>query len=348
MIVFKKRPRCITAALLVSLASPPASATEPAPGAHSALPGSAVAQAHAPAIPPRPDLYPYLTVAQLRRKYADPAGRIALVHGVEIYYKDEGKGPVLLLVHGSASSLRTWDVITRKLKSRYRIIRFDVGGMGLSGRISDEAAAHVTPVEIVTGLIDKLGVTKLTYVGVSSGGTLGMFLASQRPDLVERLILSNTPSDPVTYGHMAQPDSFVKAQELARQQGGFQAQGFWNEYLTYFAGVPGRISPKIRAEYYDFNRRMPEKHPIALIARIDDGARASQLMQGVTAPTLLIWGGADPLLTVPTMKALAGHLPNAPVSQVILPDVGHYPPLEVPDRFTQVMTAYIESVVQPK
>jgi pimeloyl-ACP methyl ester carboxylesterase len=287
----------------------------------------------------------YLSVAQLRAKYADRTGKIAVIRGVEIYYKDEGSGPVLLLMHGSSSSLRIWDTTAARLKSRYRVIRYDVGGMGLSGTVSDEAAASVTPVDIATGLLDQLGVKKLTFVGNSSGGTLGMFLAAQRPGMVERLILSNTPADPVRYAHMVQPESFKQAQEEVKQSGGFQSLHFWNEFMQYFSGRPERISPKILGEYYDFNRRIPEKHPIAMTAQIADGVVASQLMAQVTAPTLLIWGATDQLLPLAAMQSLARHLEKAQVSQIILPDVGHYPPLEVPERFTQLIAAYVEAAV---
>lgn len=303
-----------------------------------------LAAAHAPLVAPSRDA-PYLTLAQLRAKYRDPAGKFATIKGIEIHYKDEGKGPVLLMVHGSASSLRTWDGIADRLKARYRIIRFDVAAMGLSGGISDEAAATVKPVDIAVGLLDRLGVRKVTFVGVSSGGTLGMFLAAQRPDLVERLILSNTPADPVTYGHMVQPPGFVKAQADAKQAGGFQARSFWDEYLGYFAGDPKRFSTKLRDEYYDMNRRAPQKHPIALIAQIGDGVVANQLMAQVAAPTLLVWGGKDALLPVAAMQSLAVHLKHAQVSELVLPDVGHYPPVEVPARFAQVIAAYVEAVV---
>lgn len=303
-----------------------------------------LAVTHTPVVAPPRDA-PYLTLDQLRSKYRDSAGKIATIKGVEIHYKDEGRGPVLLMVHGSTSSLRTWDGIVDRLKARYRIIRFDVAGMGLSGGISDEAAATVKPVDIAVGLLDKLGVRKLTYVGVSSGGTLGMFLAAQRPDLIERLILSNTPADPVTYGHMVQPPSFVKAQADVKQAGGFQARSFWDEYLGYFAGDPKRFSAKLRDEFYDMNRRAPQKHPIALIAQIGDGVVANQLMAQVAAPTLLVWGGKDALLPVAAMQSLAAHLKNAQVSQVVLPDVGHYPPLEVPERFAKVIATYVEAVV---
>jgi pimeloyl-ACP methyl ester carboxylesterase len=82
-----------------------------------------------------------------------------------------------------------------------------------------------------------------------------------------------------------------------------------------------------------------------LVAVIGDGVAASQLMAEVRAPTFLIWGGKDPLLPVPAMKSLANHLQNAEVSEVILPDVGHYPPLEVPERFAQLILAYLQAAV---
>ena len=294
---------------------------------------------------PAPQAAEYLSVEQLRAKYQDAQSRFTVIKGLEIHYKDEGQGPAILLVHGSNSSLRIWDTTAARLKSRYRVIRFDVAGMGLSGRVSDEAAANVDPVEIPIGLLELLGVKKVSFVGNSSGGTLGMFLAAKRPDLVERLVLSNTPADPVQYGHMVQPESFKRAQEEVKLAGGYKSRHFWDEYLSYFSGDPARISAKKRDEYFDFGRRVPEKHPIAMTARIGDGKVATQLMSQVTAPTLLLWGGVDALLPVAAMKSLARYLPKAQVSEIILPDVGHYPPLEAPERVTQLVAAYFDAAV---
>ncbi|MEX6724947.1 alpha/beta fold hydrolase [Parapedomonas caeni] len=285
---------------------------------------------------------PYLTIEALRAKYQDPAGRIANIDGAEVYYKDEGQGPAILMVHGSASSLRTWDRIADRLKSKYRVIRYDIPGYGLSGRVSDEVAKNVQPTDIAEKLLAQLGVNKITFVGVSSGGTLGMFLAARRPDLVERLILSNTPSDPVKTDHLVMPESFIKAQAEAKATG-FQDMTFWNEYLSYFAGDPKRISAAKREEYYDFNRRTPEKYPVAMVARIGDGKEATTLMSQVKAPTLLLWGGSDHLLPESAAYRIAEYLKQAQISRVIMPDVGHYPPVEVPERFEQLLSAYIEA-----
>ena len=58
---------------------------------------------------------------------------------------------------------------------------------------------------------------------------------------------------------------------------------------------------------------------------------------------VLLWGGADPLLPESAVNAIARYLSNAQISKVIMPDVGHYPPLEVPDRFAQLIAAYAEA-----
>lgn len=347
-------PATIPAAVLLAAWSLPALAqtsvgasAPPTPGVPAAAAPSSASAAGpvAKTLGAVPSGADYLTVAQLRAKYADRDGKFVTLKGVEIHYKDEGRGPALLLVHGSQSTLRTWDTMAKRLKSRYRVIRFDVPNMGLSGSVSDEAAATVDPVDIPVALLEKLGVQRVTFVGNSSGGTLGMFLAAQHPEMVERLVLANTPADPVRYGHMVQPQSFIDAQAEAKRMNGFQSLNFWNEYLSYFSAKPERITAKKRAEYYDFNRRVPEKHPITLIARIGDGVRASELMKQVKAPTLLLWGGADPLLTIPAMNSLEKHLENAQVSTLVMPDVGHYPPLEVPERFTDIVANYLEQVV---
>ncbi len=285
---------------------------------------------------------PRLTLAELRAHYSDPRGHIAVIGGVEIYYKDEGRGPALLLVHGSVSTLRTWDRIAPVLARHYRVIRFDIPPQGLSGPISDEAAARLVPTDIAEGLLAQLGVKRVTFVGVSSGGTMGIQLAAKRPDLVERLIIANAPADPVTTGHLPPSPEFDREQKIARETG-FQSLAFWNAFLTYFSGDPARISTTTRNEYYDFNRRVPEKHPIDLVAQVADHDKAVAVMAKVTAPVLLIWGGRDPLLTPPSMDALAAYLTHAQVSRILLPDVGHYPPLEVPERFAQLIEAYIEA-----
>ncbi|MCY3816819.1 MAG: alpha/beta hydrolase, partial [Gammaproteobacteria bacterium] len=119
-----------------------------------------------------------LTLDELRQKYGDPDGRMAEIGGVEVYYKDQGEGPSILMIHGSRSSLRTWDRVAPELLDRYRVIRYDLPPNGLSGPVSDEAVDRTDPADLAAGLLDHVGVDQVTCVGVSSGGTTCMYLAA--------------------------------------------------------------------------------------------------------------------------------------------------------------------------
>lgn len=303
------------------------------------LVGSAISEAA-----DAPASKPYLTVEALRAKYADPkSGRFATIGGVEVYHKDEGKGPVILLIHGSQSTLRTWDYIAPMLVQRgYRVIRLDTPPLGLSGHVSDEAAAKLTPAAFVAGLLDHLGVDKVSCVGVSSGGTTCMYLAATYPGRVTRLLMSNSPSDPVENAKVTPTPEFEAAQREARETG-FQSQRFWNAFLDFFSGDPSRLDAGIREQYYDINRRTPEKNYTALTGLVRDHEKATAAMAAVRAPTLLVWGARDQLLPEAAMHILGGYLKNTQVSKIILPDVGHYPPLEVPARFAQLILAFVEA-----
>ncbi|MCY3942071.1 MAG: alpha/beta hydrolase [Gammaproteobacteria bacterium] len=283
-----------------------------------------------------------LTLESLRQKYGDPDGRIAEIGGVEVYYKDQGEGPAILMIHGSRSSLRTWDRVAPEFLDRYRVIRYDLPPNGLSGPVSDEAVDRMEPADLAVGLLDHVGADEVTCVGVSSGGTTCMYLAATYPDRVNRLIMSNSPSDPVTTDHVNHPPAFKAALDEFVETG-FESENFINLFLDFYSGDPRRISEQTRSEYYDFNRRVREPNPIAMIGLVADHEKTRKAMASVRAPALLIWGGRDALLIPAAAGTLARYLENTQVSTVFMPDVGHYPPLESPVRFARIVAAYLEA-----
>ena len=284
-----------------------------------------------------------LDLAQLRAAYALPDAHIARIAGIDVYYTDEGHGPAILLCNGSSSSLRSWDRLAALLTGSYRVIRFDIPPTDLSGPVPPALVGRMAPADIPAGLLDLLHVTHVTGIGVSSGGTMVVQLAAARPGLVDRLILANAPSDPVDTSPM------VLSPALTRETAAFKATGmrsraYWDAFWDFFAADPARIPAALRTQYYDMNRRAPGPvDPLVLAAKVADHALALRIFASVRAPTLLVWGERDPLLTPPTAKVLAGYLVNTQVSELLLPDVGHYPPIEVPERFARIVRDYIEA-----
>ncbi|MET0239129.1 MAG: alpha/beta hydrolase [Sphingobium sp.] len=293
----------------------------------------------------------YLSLEDLTAKYVDRDSRFMTIHGVRLHYKDEGEGPAILMIHGSSSSMKTFDGSAAILRTQYRVIRYDIPGWGLSQTITNAViGAGVKAEDFPEALLTALGVESATVTGVSSGGTTAHFLAAKRPDLVERLVLSNAPSDPIDYSGR-HPSKALRAEEdvAGRQdQSGYKRRAYWDAFFEFQAGDPDRISSEVRDFYYDNNRRIPDANRNAGFALVRDNAVTRANGAKVTCPVLLLWGEQDALLPAATADTLEGYLPNASVSKLLMPDVGHYPPLEIPERYAQIVAAYIAMVTPLK
>jgi pimeloyl-ACP methyl ester carboxylesterase len=289
----------------------------------------------------------YLSLEGLREEYRRPEDKYVEIGGITVHYRDEGTGPAVLLIHGSSSTLRSYDGVAAKLQKNYRVIRYDVPPRGLSGPVPDGALKKLRATDIPQQLLKKLEISTVTVVGVSFGGTIALFLAADYPDLVERVIVSNAPSDPIDLSVVDFGPSLTKAQE---QYGAYvdsstvKSSEYWRIYFNFYAGKPERISAETVDQTYDFARRAPEKNSTSLVSQVADQDKAIEMWEKVQAPTLLLWGGSDALLPPSAAENLAERLTSSQVSKVILPDVGHYPPIEVPERFAEFVDLYIRGV----
>src|SRR4051812_18003150 len=74
-----------------------------------------------------------LPVEMLRARWAGGASRFIDVDGMQVHVRDEGSGPAVVLLHGTSSSLHTWDGWADGLRDHYRVVRFDLPAFGLTG-----------------------------------------------------------------------------------------------------------------------------------------------------------------------------------------------------------------------
>jgi pimeloyl-ACP methyl ester carboxylesterase len=317
--------RSAISALLMTLAIVPATHAQTGPTA-----------AASEAVPQR------LSVAELRKRFQKPGDRYIDIKGVELRYRDEGKGPVLLLLHGSRSTLNAWDGVTARLKNRYRIIRYDFAPTGLSGPVSDEALKAIgAPENVPLAILDRLGIDKAIVVGVSSGGTLGYYLAAAHPERVEALVLSNTPSDPVPNLKVELTPALQAAVDKFKRTG-VEGMDFWTEYLRGLYGEPARMKPGLADYYYTINLRQKEPNQLGLLALTANNEKTMANLKAVKAPTLILWGMRDHVLKPENGQALYNYLTGAKSrSFVALADVGHYPPMESPERIADLIDAWL-------
>lgn len=285
-----------------------------------------------------------VSLAQLRKTFGKPGDKYLTIKGVELRYRDEGprNAPVLLLNHGSRSTLNQWDGVTAHLKSRYRIVRFDMPANGLSGSLSDAAKAAVgSPEALVAGFLDALKIERVNIVGVSSGGTLSYYFAAAYPQRVENLILSNTPSNAVPNLKVTTPPDLAVATARAKQTG-IEGEDFWSAYLGSLYGEKSRMAPGLVDYYYRTNLRVKEPNVYGLHALTANADKTMAQLAKVTAPVLLVWGMRDYVLPAEQAYDLEKYLVNARSrSFVALDTVGHYPPMESPVAVADVIDAFV-------
>ena len=112
---------------------------------------------------------PDLPLSYLKDKYAGPESRFLALDGMQVHYRDQGQGQAVVLVHGTASSLHTWEEWARGLKTNYRVVRMDLPAFGLTGpnRANDYSLEAYDA--FLVSFLDKLGIERCHLAGNSPG-----------------------------------------------------------------------------------------------------------------------------------------------------------------------------------
>ena len=250
--------------------------------------------------------------------------------GGEIHVRQDGPrdAPALLLIHGTAASLRSWDPLVPLLTGSHRVIRIDLLGCGQSAKPDGASYAIPDQARRVGAALERLGVEHAIVVGHSSGGCVATALTEQRPDLVTALALINTGPDMAAY--IAGEISIGPAQwpdltdEQLRQilspafSSGYEIpQPFVDEARGMDLYVFAATSQAVRA--YLEEQALPER--LATLGK----------------PLLVIFGEDDRRWR---SSSAAGYraVPGATVE--MLPGVGHSPNLEDPPRTAVPLLAF--------
>lgn len=128
--------------------------------------------------------------------YIDERSQFTTVGGLRVHYKREGRGPIILLLHSSGSSLLGFDQLTRHLARDFEVVRPDLPGFGLTGPRADRDYRIFTYVAFVARFMEQLAISRFSVAGSSLGGNIAWNLALDHPDRIDALILINATGYP--------------------------------------------------------------------------------------------------------------------------------------------------------
>lgn len=254
-----------------------------------------------------------------------------------------GEGDLLLGVHGLGGAWTNWMATAPHLTPHLQVRAVDLPGFGLSPPHGPHTVA--TLVGALTETLERWGPAILA--GNSMGGLVAQLVAARRGDLVRGLVLISPAVPPPT--DPAQLDIAVATRLVVQSLPGLgpgllayhlrraSPQELVNRTLRIVAAEPGRVAPQVletAVKMAAARRQLPwavqalsqsGRSVGAVLAR---RRRYLEAVRSITAPTLLLWGDQDRVVSPAGLRRLAELRPDW--KAVVLPGVGHVPQLETP------------------
>lgn len=282
----------------------------------------------------------------MRAKYgAPPSQFVDLGNGLTVHLRDTGPrgAPVLVLIHGSNASLHTWEPWAQRLAPRYRIIRMDLPGHGLTGPSPTRDYTPAGYVDVVERIRAKLGVDHIVLAGNSMGGGVAWHYALQHPGHVRALVLIDSVGQPEP-GNSKPPLAFriARMPVLREIAAAITPRRLIADSLPGVFGDPRLADAAMIDRYWEL-LRYPGNRTATLdrFARAPDSATEAQLA-ALRLPVLILWGAKDQL--IPRASGAWLHARIAGSKLIVYPATGHLPMEERPDESAHDVARFVEGL----
>jgi pimeloyl-ACP methyl ester carboxylesterase len=254
---------------------------------------------------------------------------------------------VLVLVHGFAANLDTWEPWVQRLGKDYRIVSLDLPGFGLTRAPDGYRLTETAFDDTVEGVANHLKLGRFTLAGNSMGGGVAWQYALKHPDRLEGLVLVDAagfpePSQkgsPIAFKILRNPVGRFLLKDLDTSQ--VTAQGL----RSAFEPQPELATDAMVARYVELARAPGHKDIIlGLMGSFDPkDAATKEKLAAIAAPTLVLHGTEDRLIPVSAAGKFGDAIPGAQV--IIYDKVGHVPMEQIPDRSAADLAAWLKAKV---
>ena len=270
---------------------------------------------------------PDLDRSALEALYFDAQSTYVDVEGVRLHVRDSGSrdAAAVILLHGFGSSLHTWEPWAQALAPRFRVIRIDLPGSGLTGADPTNDYTDARALRVLVALMNRLGITRASVIGNSIGGRIAWKMAAVHPDRVDKLVLiapDGFASPGFAYGIPPKVPAALQLMRVALPKWMLRLN------LSPAYGDASRLTDATLKRYHDLIRAPGVR--TATLARMGQTVLEppESWLAKISAPTLLLWGEQDAMIPIGNAQDYLSAIPNAVL--VSLPGLGHVPFEEAP------------------
>ena len=278
---------------------------------------------------------------ELKNKYTNEQSKFINIQGVNVHYRDEGiqnDSIPLVLIHGTSSSLHTWDSIVPALVGKKRIIRLDLPAFGLTGPHPKRDYSIDFYNQFIDSFLNAIGVQEYVIAGNSLGGSIAWNQALAYPDKVKQLILINSGGYPkknekgnIGFKLASIPvvgDVLVK----------FTPRALIRKSIEDVYSDKAKVNEVMVQRYFDLLLREGNRNATLDIFK-QRKFGSSEKIKNIQTSTLIIWGEDDQLIDVSNAYLFEKDIRNSQL--VIIPKTGHVPMEENPLAFLAAFNKFI-------
>ena len=261
-----------------------------------------------------------------------------LSNGIQLHYEEMGSGPeTIVFSHSYLADHFHFNPQMQALKDRYRCIAFDHRGHGQS-EITDNGYEMENLYKDAVGFIEALDCAPCHFVGLSTGGFIGVRIGIRRPDLVKSLVLMDTSAD-------AEPEEAVR--EYRQMLFAVRWLGYWpviGRVMPIFFASKFLNDPARQDEVKEWKRRFMANDRKAIVKfghGIFGRASCYEELDKIQTPTLVIVGAEDPAQPLAKAERIANKIPGATLR--VIPDAAHLCTVEEPAAVTAAIEEFLST-----
>ncbi len=259
------------------------------------------------------------------------------VNGTGLAYVDAGRGPeTVVLSHSFLVDHRQFAAQIDALADQYRVIAFDHRDHGASARAESPYTLDDL-VDDAVGLVDSLDAAPCHFVGLSTGGFVGMRIALRHPDRLRSVVLMDTDARSERLVARVRNKGMLTALRL------FGTEPLMGPTMKLMFGPTFLGDDRRREEAASWRERIASNDAAALIRfgkAISSREDVLDDLRAVDLPALVVVGEHDKALPPATARALADAIPGAEL--FVVPDAGHLCTIERPDEVNDVLVSFLD------
>ncbi len=268
----------------------------------------------------------------------------ARINGAELYYDldcfaDPWTAPqTVLLQHGFSRNGRFWYPWLPLLSGRFQVLRPDMRGMGRSALPPDLYTPSVDTFSAdLIGLLDHLNIDKVTYVGESFGGVLGLVFAWKHPERVRALVLTSTPF------RVPREDLAKKFPVKEGNASAALAKGADNwSRQTIGQRIDLEAAPKQLVEWWINQMGMTVPRNAVKLHEYVETLDFSPHLHELKVPTLVLAGEKSPIATPQQVQTMRSRIPDCKI--VIFPGYGHGVHAVIPEQCVREVVGFLDNL----